>query len=424
MDNLVENKLNVWILQTGEPLHIDEDNPRPMRAMNLANKLIKAGHSVTIWSSVFYHQKKRHRKKQKRLFQLSPYLKIHLINSIGYKKNVGVARLIDHMQLAINLKILLNKEKPPNVAFVGYPPIETASVMISWLKKNKIPTILDVKDLWPNIFISGLHSCFKPVGRILLYPYFYIAKKTMKDCTAITSMAENFLDWAIEFSKRDRNIYDGVHPLTAPLHQLKKSDLNTARFTWDKKGIINDGRIRFIFIGTLSRAFDFTPLRDLALLAKNNNDTSQFIICGQGDKLNELKQLMKGLENVIFPGLINKNEIVALAERSTVAIAPYVNREDFMKSIPNKVIDALSLGLPIISPLKGHVYELINDYKVGLTYAPGTGRTFIDCYNEIINKPSIVINLSRNAKRTYKEHFSYDKVYGSLVTKLEMLVAD
>ena len=39
-------KLKVWILQTGEPLIIDDVNPRPMRGMNLASKLVERGHEV------------------------------------------------------------------------------------------------------------------------------------------------------------------------------------------------------------------------------------------------------------------------------------------------------------------------------------------------------------------------------------------
>ena len=53
--------MNIWIFRTGEPLHIDTSNSRPMRAMNLADSLIKAGHSVTLWSSDFFHQEKRSR---------------------------------------------------------------------------------------------------------------------------------------------------------------------------------------------------------------------------------------------------------------------------------------------------------------------------------------------------------------------------
>ena len=53
--------MNIWIFQTGEPLHIDRDNARPMRAINLTNQLVEMGHEVTVWTSTFYHQKKEQR---------------------------------------------------------------------------------------------------------------------------------------------------------------------------------------------------------------------------------------------------------------------------------------------------------------------------------------------------------------------------
>lgn len=38
----------IWIFQTGEPLHIDGGSARPMRAMNLSNALVQAGHRVVL----------------------------------------------------------------------------------------------------------------------------------------------------------------------------------------------------------------------------------------------------------------------------------------------------------------------------------------------------------------------------------------
>jgi hypothetical protein len=38
----------IWIFQTGEPLHIDGGSARPMRAMNLSNTLVQAGHRVVL----------------------------------------------------------------------------------------------------------------------------------------------------------------------------------------------------------------------------------------------------------------------------------------------------------------------------------------------------------------------------------------
>jgi hypothetical protein len=72
----MSDSLTIWLLQTGEPLHIDSGNPRPMRAMNLANALVASGHKVVIWSSSFYHQEKRHRAQGKNRISVSPGLEI------------------------------------------------------------------------------------------------------------------------------------------------------------------------------------------------------------------------------------------------------------------------------------------------------------------------------------------------------------
>ena len=88
----------VWILQTGEPLHIDNDNSRPMRAMNLSDKLVGSGHSVILWSSAFNHRIKKHRSKKYETHKVNDNLEIRLIPSYGYKKNISLARLLDHFQ--------------------------------------------------------------------------------------------------------------------------------------------------------------------------------------------------------------------------------------------------------------------------------------------------------------------------------------
>ena len=50
--------MTILILQTGEPLDIDEGEMRPMRAINLTNKLNKENIKVELISSVFDHTKK------------------------------------------------------------------------------------------------------------------------------------------------------------------------------------------------------------------------------------------------------------------------------------------------------------------------------------------------------------------------------
>ena len=92
----MSRKLVVWIFQTGEPLQIDDVDSRPMRAINLSNSLIKKGHEVVLWSSDYFHQKKKHRYGEYQNIKVSDKLEIRLLSSRGYSRNIGLGRLIDH----------------------------------------------------------------------------------------------------------------------------------------------------------------------------------------------------------------------------------------------------------------------------------------------------------------------------------------
>ena len=159
------------IIQTGEPLEIDGGSPRPMRAMNLSAALVRNGHRVTIVSSRFYHQEKRHRDVD--TIVRDGATKTILLNSPGYTSHIGIARLWDHLVLGFKLnKFLENLTEVPDLLFVGYPPVEVGFFAVRWAKKNSVPTILDVKDLWPDLFVEKVPTPLKSLARFCLFPYY------------------------------------------------------------------------------------------------------------------------------------------------------------------------------------------------------------------------------------------------------------
>lgn len=415
-------KLNVWILQTGEPLHTDAGNPRPMRAMNLANSLIEAGHKVVLWSSAFCHQEKGHRSRVAQHIIVSSQLEIRLIPSPGYVRNIGPGRLWDHALLAINLRKQLKQETlPPDVAFIGYPPIEMAAVMTRWLTVRGVPSMLDIKDQWPTLFVNALPKSSHFLGRIAFTPYFYLAKRAMRDATGLSAMAEGFLSWAIDFAGRHPNDMDRVVPLTTPSGQVSAVELEAARQWWNKNGIVSDGRLRVFFVGSHTPSFDFDAVHEAAKYFAAQGRQCEFIICGDGGTSASLRDKMAALHNIRFPGWVDRAQIEALAERSFAALAPYKNTEDFVMSVPNKVIDSLSLGLPILSPLQGEVARLISNYSVGLSYGRDSGKSLVQCIEMLMANPALRQQMSKNALDLYHEKFSFERVYGGLVKHLEAL---
>ena len=412
--------MKVWILQTGEPLHVDAGRPRPMRAMNLANSLVKNGHSVTLWSSSFYHQEKKHRSSNDDNIQINENLEIKLIHSPGYQKNISLARLIDHFLLAKNLKKHLSKSNSlPDVAFIGYPPIETASVMIDWLKKNNVPTIIDIKDQWPVILVRSFPKLIKPLALIALSPYYYFAKRAIRKSDGISSMSNAFINWSLDFSGKSESDMDINVPLTSPNESLSQEEKDLAIAWWAQKGIKKDDTFRIMFVGSFSRAFDFDLIFQAANMLSKKEINCEFVLCGDGELASNLKVKAKKYPTVKIIEWIDRPKIIALSEMSSAYIAPYKNSSDFIMSVPNKIIDAFSMSCPLLSPLSGEVNSLIKRYKVGLSYKDYESLSLN--IETLVRNKDLLDKLSFNSKKLYEKRFESNTVYNQLVKHLEKI---
>jgi len=414
--------MNVWIFQTGEPLQSDSSNTRSMRSIALSNALLQQNHKVVVWSSAFYHQNKTHRVKRYTCLQLSDNYQIRLIPSMGYNKNIGLARILDHIQLAINLRQALSIEKDiPDVAFIGYPPIEFAFVASSWLLKRHVPFVVDVKDQWPEIFIRPFPNIIKPIMKLFFYPYFLCGRRVILNATSVSSITKTFLSWACNFAERQLNKNDKVFPLSSLPGSCNKIVKNDISKFWNKNGVKKNKLTRFFFVGTFSSAFDFKTIRKAAESAKKNNLKFQFVLCGDGETLKDVKNDFSLLDNVVFPGWINQPQMRFLADISDAALAPYFNHSDFLMSVPNKVTDYLSFGSPIITPLKGEVKKIILKYSVGLTYKESDANSLLKVLLKVHYDKKNCSLMSKNAKNLYLNKYNGEIIYENMIKHLEKI---
>jgi glycosyltransferase involved in cell wall biosynthesis len=408
----------IWIFQTGEPIHTDEGDIRPMRAMNLIDKLIEKGHEVVFFSSSFSHQEKKWRVNGSKAITVNENLKILLLDSPGYTKNKSFSRIYDHYILGLNLSKQLNQmSEYPDVAIVGYPPIETAARFINWLNQKNIPVLIDIKDQWPIIFTSRFPLVIRPFVRILFAPYYIIARNAMKNATAIVSLSDQFIEWSRVFSRTQKSELDKVAYLTAPSKIFMRSELEKAKIWWNNQGVVKSKKFRIIFIGSFSEAFDFETILDSAKELANKNVNCEFILCGYGDFFSYMEAEAKKLDNVRVFGFVDQAKIFNLSEMSSMYIAPYKNTDDFMMSVPNKIIDALKLSLPILTPLKGEVKKLILKHNVGILYDDHLSLTSI--IENSIKNSEMLESIAINSKNLYKNKFDFDNIYDDLVDHIE-----
>jgi glycosyltransferase involved in cell wall biosynthesis len=406
--------MKVWILQTGEPLQTDNNGARAMRAINLSNSLVSKGHEVTLWSANFDHFTKKHRYKESRTINYNANLQIKLIDSVGYKKNQGIKRLIDHAQLAFGLHFALKKKELPDIAFIGYPPIEVAWIMSRFLKKNSIPMVLDVKDMWPDVLLRALPSQARRVGKLFLSPYYYLMNSTFKAATSISSISQDFLDQSVKIACRAPNISDSVNYLTTIRPNYTDSEISNAQEWLDRIGVLDNKQTRCSFVGSLTSVFDW----DCVIEAFKNSNT-ELVLAGDGPCFQDLKEKTKNIKNIVMLGRITGIQSKVLADRTNVFIAPYKSSLEFSHSLPNKFFDAMEYGKPLLSSVAGSASQFIVKKNIGLIYSDIP--TLKMALNKLETNPDFFRQLGENAIDAYDKDFSGQIVYGKIINNLEKL---
>jgi len=408
--------MKVWILQTGEPLQIDNNGLRPMRAINLSKALTDQGHQVTLWSSDFDHFTKQHRFGTEKTIEVSSQLTIRLIKSRGYKSHIGLGRLFDHAQLGWNLKRMLKNEASPDVSFIGYPPIEPAYVMSNWLRKKRVPYMVDVKDAWPQILLRGLPKAMRLLGRVALMPYFSAMKKTFRNALSISSITDPYLSWCNKSAGRKPSKFDRITPLTVEKQTFAKEEIQVAEKLLGEIGIIDDTRFKLTFIGTLNSAFDFSPV----IQAIKNLDI-QLIIAGDGPQMGDLKRECKNNKNIILLGWIDTVVANVLMTKSSLILAPYKELNDFRMSMPNKFFDAMHNSKPILTSISGYTGNFLKHHNIGIEYSSEDIENLEQILKTMAHDANLGVEMGNRGREVYETFFEFKDVYGNLVGDLENL---
>ena len=144
--------MRLWIVSVGEPLPVDGDNVRLRRMGNLA--MYASSNNVDVeWFSVsFDHYGKKQRCETNKDYQINDNFTMHLVYTNGYKRNVSLARIIHHKNAGKSIKKRMEQLNKPDIIFASMEPLEVSNAAVKYAEENNVPCIVDVRDLWPEIY--------------------------------------------------------------------------------------------------------------------------------------------------------------------------------------------------------------------------------------------------------------------------------
>lgn len=414
--------MKIWLLNASEQLPSVSRQRRPMRTGMMARALIERGHEVTWWKSTFEHVSKTHCRDGAGFEEVAPGLTVGWLHSRGYRRHVSLARALDHREVGKHFAKVAPSRPAPDVIVCSYPIPELALAGVRFANRRGIPVVLDIRDWWPDALTYTLPRVLRPVADVLLTPYARLGRAACRGATAITGITPAFVDWGLARAGRQRNGRDRDFPHGYDIPAVSETDAAAARAYWNELGVPDDkSRPTVVFIGSISRTFDFAPVLAAARLHGSSGDSAVFVLCGDGDRLQAVRGLAAGLSNVVFSGRwVGPAAIQELLRRATVGLVPLPDRPDFLATINNKTVEYLSAGLPIVvSPENSWVGHLAAEHGFGVCWNGRDARELAQVLAGLADDRECLVGMARRAGSYFRDHFDAGLVYPRFADYLE-----
>jgi glycosyltransferase involved in cell wall biosynthesis len=385
--------MKIWLCKHSEPLPL-EKNSRKFRMGMLSDALKANGHEVIWWTSTFDHVKKE---KLKIVTELPNKTQVIMLDGITYKKNVSIKRIINHSQIGKKFSLFAEKKDKPDVIFVSMPTLDFAYRAVKYAKKYNIPVVVDIRDLWPDVFLDLIP--FSVLRKeIFLTPWNKKLKWTLSNADYITAITEEYLKWALE--KGNLSFNEERHKVF-PLG-YKHEDIVT-------ENPFDNNNLQITFAGTIGYHFDLETVFKAAKILQE--EKVQFNIIGDGDLLKKYQSAYSNVRTIKFWGWKSGEELAALLKYSDIGIAPYNNTRNFVKNIPNKPYEYMANGLPILTCLKGATRTLIQKFDIGYFYESNNPEQLAFTIKKILENPNEIEHKKYKSKKTFEKYFDANKIY-------------
>ena len=303
---------------------------RKWRAHQFASTLSNSELETKVFTSSFSHFYGKYRLKQN---IISHRYSIELCFATPYKTSNKLIRIISQIFFSVSLFFKICNYKP-DLVIASYPH-SYSLICLSFLKPFlNFKFVVDIRDSLkqpPNDFFSIIYN----IGELILSFIWVLSSDNFfgpgdSAYKYLPSILRNFA------FKRYYNI---------PMSYLSEIDFSDNR---DKSNT------NFIFIGSLTKAFDFTEIFHYFSTTDTN---SNLYILGGGPLLNSYKYIYSNQKNIIFLGQVDFKTISKYASISRYGLMPYssiANR--FSYHTTNKLAEYLSFG--VIPLIPDHCYEM------------------------------------------------------------------
>lgn len=405
--------MKIWLITSGEP--IPSKDERPHRVGILSEMLANKNVNVIWWTTTFDHQKKEYLHNKNYEVSLNANCKrFYLHSKTSYTKNISINRILNHKQVAKSFEIEANKKEIPDVIFCSFPTIDLSYEAVKYGVKFKVPVIVDVRDLWPDIFFNPFPKLLHPIIKLGLSKYTSQTKYIFKNCHAVTGVSEKYLDFGLNYGGRTRTSKDKVFPLGYDSEGKKNIVIDESEY--DHLNISSE-KINIWFVGTFGKTYDLSTVIEVAKKLEKTTPEINFIFTGDGENMKLWKKQAGLCKNIVFTGWVGKKELHYISLMSSIGLMAY--SKGAPQGLPNKVFEYMASGLPILSSLQSETKDLLLEERIGKTYEAENPEDLYSKLKSMVADSKQLREMGKRSEKVFQTKFDSTIVYENLIDYLK-----
>ena len=384
------------------------------RSYEMAKRLVAAGHEVHMITSWV-----KETSRSDWFNEDIDGIKVHWYpnpynNKMSFKKRI---QAFLRFAYAAQKKVT---EIPADIIFATSTPLTIAIPAVLGARKQKIPMVFEVRDLWPEVPIA--------MG-ILKKPYqIFLAKQLEKwayrNSAHIVALSPGMKKGVVEVGYPEHQVSVIPNSSDNDLFEVTDEDFEKFKFnnTW-----LPDGKV-IIYTGTFGMVNDVGVAVDLAIELKKRQSNIKFLLVGDGLEYEKIyqKALEAGVLNnqIYIKKQVPKNEIPFFLKYAAMASSFAIDLPAIQANSANKFFDALAASKPILINYGGWQKDILEKNKCGVVSWQKTISETVDELEAFLNSEQDYNLACINAKNLALNDFSRDNLVKDLEEILKLSLKD
>lgn len=395
--------LNVWIVNPYGWL--PGERWRDYRSLPLATALAARGHQVRWWLSDIEHRSKTRRARDAAGTGLPTGVAVELVESRSYRRNISPGRILHERSYAAAFARRSRKLPAPDVIVLADPALFFGAPVMAYARERGIPVVLDVIDLWPEMFHVVLPRRLRGLGGALFAPFYRRRDRLVAESAAVVAVTADYLERA---TRRIRPPRTEVIYLGRERSAFRPPEFDRAP----------GAPLHAVYAGNLGAAYDMPVLLAAVERLAGAGAAVQFTLAGDGPWRDRIAALAARFPaHVRYVGTLPPDALLDVYAAADVGLATYAAGSTV--SMPTKLFDYLAAGLATVGSMGGEAAGLLRA-GAGRAYRAGSADDLVSAIGHYIDHRD-ELEQARRTAFDLSRRFDLDEQFARYVALIEAL---